>query len=153
LLVVFRFIDKKSALSEADQVKYKDCKDLDELQRDLDLSILELEIIAPLYFAGAITKTQLHYWCTQVMHMSCVGYGHLLTHIHCDFLQVRLGGPINISSMVDLEAYMVYIKAWAKSRKNISVGMARKYSIAEEVMHAKLTFESLNLPPSFMKTM
>ncbi len=43
---LLRFINKKGEISEENQVRYKYCKDLDELQHDLDLSILDLEIIA-----------------------------------------------------------------------------------------------------------
>lgn len=66
-----------------------------------------------MHFSGTITKRQLHYVA----------------------LTMRLGGPISAVSMLDAEQYMVTLKSWSTSRKNVAEGMARRYALAEQVSY------------------
>ena len=82
-----------------------------EAQWAIDVTLCELEIMFPVYFAGTSTRKQLH------------------------FVQktTEAAGTIGSSGMLDVEGYNVFINKWAKSRKNVGEGMSRQNAMVSEV--------------------
>lgn len=91
--------------------KEYDAASLLEAQRALDNTLCELEIMFPVYFAGTMTRKQLH------------------------FVEktISSAGPVSSSAMLDVEGYNVFINKWAKSRKSVGEGLSRQNSMVAEV--------------------
>jgi hypothetical protein len=55
-------------------------------------------------------------------------------------------------AMLDVESYNVFLKKWAKSRKNIGEGISRFNATVVEAWLGKLTILDLQPPSSMSKT-
>lgn len=93
----------------------------------LTRNLARLELICPAYYVGTVTKMQLH----------------------SQFDQLLDGGNMSVSSMLDLERYMTWLKSWARSRKNVAAGLIKSYGLAQQVALARLTQQDLVAPPGY----